>query len=76
MKVVTFSLPMDHMPYAVKEIKIYPIDMGFQKVIAQRGRPVLAEGESAQWSLERLKEASKVFGTEIKIEGDIGYIRL
>lgn len=60
----------------LKEIKIYPIDMGFQKVIAQRGRPVLAEGESAQWSLERLKEASKVFGTEIKIEGDVGYIRL
>ena len=59
----------------LKEIKIYPIDMGFQKVIAQRGRPVLAEGESAQWSLERLKEASKVFGTEIKIEGDVGYVR-
>ena len=50
--------------------------MGFQKVIAQRGRPVLAEGESAQWSLERLKEASKVFGTEIKIEGDVGFVKL
>ena len=60
----------------LKEIKIYPIDMGFQKVIAQRGRPVLAEGESAQWSLERLKEASKVFGTEIKIEGDVGFVKL
>ena len=60
----------------LREIRIYPIDMGFQKVLAQRGRPVLAEGESAQWSLEVLKESSKPFGTEIKIDGDVGIISL
>ena len=59
----------------LKEVRLYPIDLGFGKPIAQRGRPVLANGEVAQWSLERLKEASKFFGTEVSIQGDIGIIR-
>ena len=60
----------------LKEIQLHPIDMGFGRPIAQRGRPVLAEGPIAQETLKWLQEVSQPFGTEIKIEGDVGMIRL
>ena len=44
--------------------------------MSQRGRPVLAEGPIAQAVLKWLQTASKPYGTEITIEGDIGTIRL
>ena len=60
----------------LKEIALHPIDMGFGRPIAQRGRPILAEGPLAQQTLRWLQDVSKPFGTEISIEEDVGYIRL
>jgi poly-gamma-glutamate capsule biosynthesis protein CapA/YwtB (metallophosphatase superfamily) len=60
----------------LKEVLLYPIDMGFGRPIPQRGRPVLAEGQVAQQTLKWLQDASRPFGTEISIEGDLGVIRL
>jgi len=61
---------------ALKEISLYPIDLGHSQPMSQRGRPVLAEGPIAQAVLKWLQTASKPYGTEITIEGDIGTIRL
>ncbi len=60
----------------LKEIKLYPIDMGHGRPIPQRGRPVLAEGAVAQETLTRLQKVSEPFGTEITIEDEVGVIRL
>ena len=60
----------------LKEVELYPIDMGYGLPIPQRGRPVLAEGTVAQQTLKWLQDVSKPFGTEITIEGDKGMIRL
>jgi poly-gamma-glutamate capsule biosynthesis protein CapA/YwtB (metallophosphatase superfamily) len=58
------------------EVRLYPIDLGFGRPIPQRGRPMLAEGKTAQEVLDWLRELSKPFGTRIAIEGDIGVIRI
>ena len=61
---------------ALKEITLYPIDMGFGRPIPQRGRPLLAQGQVARDTLRWLQQVSKPFGTEIAIEDDVGIIRL
>ncbi len=60
----------------LKEIKLYPVDLGWKRPIPQRGRPVLAEGEVARHVLTFMQKHSAPFGTTIEIEGDIGVIRL
>lgn len=57
------------------EIRLYPVDLGFGTPMSQRGRPVLATGETAREILAWLQEVSKPYGTEILIEGEIGVIR-
>ena len=61
---------------ALKEVCLHPVDLGFQRPIGQRGRPVLAEGEVAEEVLSWLQRVSSPFGTEIKIDGNKGVIRL
>ena len=58
------------------EIKLYPVDLGYQRPIPQRGRPVLAEGDVAQQILEWVRDLSKPFGTTIEIAGGVGTIKL
>ena len=60
----------------LKEVELHPIDMGYGRPIPQRGRPVLAEGDMAQNILKWLQKVSEPYGTEITIEGAVGYIRL
>ena len=60
----------------LREIVLYPIDMGYGRPIPQRGRPVLAEGPMAQQTLKWLQDVSRPYGTEITIQGDVGVIRL
>lgn len=59
----------------LKEVTLYPIDMGFGRPIPQRGRPMLAQGQVAQDILQWLQHVSEPFGTTITIEGDVGIIR-
>lgn len=61
---------------ALKEVWLHPVDLGFARPIGQRGRPVLAEGEVAEEVLSWLRRLSEPFGTEIKVEGNKGVIRL
>jgi poly-gamma-glutamate synthesis protein (capsule biosynthesis protein) len=57
------------------EVRLYPVDLGYQRAIPQRGRPMLAEGKVAQEILTWLRDLSKPLGTDIRIDGDVGIIR-
>ncbi|GAA6295188.1 CapA family protein [Enterocloster asparagiformis] len=67
----------------IKKITFHPVELG-RDVTKEapitrytgsyaEGRPMLATGENARNILERFQELSKPFGTEIKIDGDLGY---
>lgn len=59
----------------LKEVKLYPVDMGFGRPIPQRGRPLLAQGQVAYDILTWLQQLSEPLGTKISIEGEVGVIR-
>jgi poly-gamma-glutamate synthesis protein (capsule biosynthesis protein) len=66
----------DYEAKGLKEVKLYPIDIGFGRPIPQRGRPMLAEEQVAHDILTWLQTLSEPFGTEIQIDGTVGRIRL
>jgi len=55
-------------------IRLYPCDLGFRRSRAQRGRPVLAQGDVAQRILERTRVLSEHLGTKITIDGDTALV--
>ncbi|PDT43802.1 hypothetical protein CO661_33000 [Sinorhizobium fredii] len=57
------------------ELRLYPIELGHSKRLANRGVPKLASPAQANSILERLQKLSKPFGTDITIENGIGFIR-
>jgi poly-gamma-glutamate synthesis protein (capsule biosynthesis protein) len=59
----------------LKELRLYPLDLGFGKPRAQRGRPLLARGAAAKTILARVAKLSARYGTTVTVEGDIGVIR-
>ena len=61
---------------ALAELRVYPVDMGFGRPRPQRGRPVLAGGAVAKRILDRMARLSKTFGTEIRVEKNVGVVRL
>lgn len=54
------------------QIQLYPIDLGFGLARYEKGWPKLAKTSGA---LEKLKELSKPFGTEIEIKNNVGIIK-
>jgi poly-gamma-glutamate synthesis protein (capsule biosynthesis protein) len=60
----------------LREIRIFPVDVGYGKPRWQQGRPILADGEVAQEILERYQRLSKPFGTNVNIDGNVGIVRL
>lgn len=61
---------------SLAEIRIFPIDQGFGRPRAQRGRPVLAGEEVAQRVLARIARLSSRYGTEVNISDNMGVIRI
>lgn len=61
---------------ALSAVRLVPLDLGYGRPRAQRGRPILARGEVAQRILRRIERLSQPFGTKIEIEGDCGVLRL
>lgn len=59
----------------LREVRIYPLDLGQSEDWARRGVPHLADAANARRILETLQRDSKVFGTRIDIEGAVGVIR-
>lgn len=55
----------------LKELKLYPVDLGYGLSRHQRGTPYLSNNEE---TLIKLKELSSEFNTEIEIQNGIGII--
>ncbi len=64
----------EHKGGKLKEIRLHPIDLGFDKPRSQRGRPMLADERLGKKILDRMKRLSKPFDTEIKVKEGVGVI--
>ena len=53
----------------LSELRLHPIDLGYGRPRAQRGRPVLASGEVAQGILRRVQQFSVRHGAQVAING-------
>jgi poly-gamma-glutamate capsule biosynthesis protein CapA/YwtB (metallophosphatase superfamily) len=60
----------------LSEVRLYPLQLGEDKRMAERGLPRVATPEAAQRILKRLQEVSAPFSTQIVIENNIGIIRV
>jgi poly-gamma-glutamate synthesis protein (capsule biosynthesis protein) len=60
------------------EVRIYPADLGrdFDRTISQAGLPMTPSPANAQKILKLVQDASKVFGTTITIDNNVGVIRV
>ena len=71
-----------------RQMRLHPVEMGRlarDGTIARRtgqgehalteGRPLIARGETAERTLDRIRRLSKNFGTEMTVDGGIGLIR-
>lgn len=57
-------------------LRLHPLDLGFGRKRSERGRPVLASGEVAKITLERIQRLSKRYGTNVVIKDNIGLVSL
>lgn len=58
----------------LQEIKIHPIDLGFESPRSQRGRPMLVKGQMADEILQRVSDLSSMYGTKVTVQDGIGVI--
>jgi poly-gamma-glutamate capsule biosynthesis protein CapA/YwtB (metallophosphatase superfamily) len=57
------------------ELRLYPIDLGFQRPRSDRGRPILASAAVADRVLKRVQRLSAKYGTSVELSDGIGVIR-
>ena len=67
---------MEFLGDKLKELSLYPIELGMEKPRSQRGRPMLANPEFATKILEIIKSLSEPYGTKIDIVDNVGIIQL
>ncbi|WP_426420661.1 CapA family protein [Bradyrhizobium genosp. A] len=60
----------------LSELRLYPVELGHSKRLADRGVPRLAQPPQGRAILERMQKLSKPFDTEIAIADGVGVIRL
>jgi poly-gamma-glutamate capsule biosynthesis protein CapA/YwtB (metallophosphatase superfamily) len=60
---------------SLKEIRLYPVDLGFGRPRSQRGRPLVASGELGAGILGRLERLSKPYSTLVDRVNGVGVIR-
>jgi poly-gamma-glutamate synthesis protein (capsule biosynthesis protein) len=60
------------------EVRIYPADLGrdFDRTISKAGLPMTPSPANAQKILKVVQDASKMFGTTIAIDNNVGVIRV
>lgn len=60
---------------ALAEVRVHPIDQGFGRPRAMRGRPMLAEGKVAARVLKRVQDISAIYGTKLALSGNAAVVR-
>ena len=61
---------------SLKEVRLYPVDLGHDRPISQRGRPVLADEGSGPSILARIAQMSSKYGTDIQVTDGYGVINV
>ena len=61
---------------ALRQIKLYPVDLGFGRPRSQRGRPILADAETGKKIIERVARLSKSFDTRIQPSEGFGIVQV
>ena len=61
---------------SLKEIRIYPLDLGDGTPRSQRGRPMLADEQPGRETLGRLSSLSAKYGTSMEITDGYGLIQV
>lgn len=62
--------------WKVRELRLYPVELGFGTSWGQRGRPMLADREVSREILRKLQDLCRTFGTTVETHDDVGIIRL
>ncbi len=62
--------------WELESVELYPLQLGFGAPRSQRGRPLLAESQEAEGTLDRVAEYSRPFGTEIAWSRGRGQVSL
>ncbi|MDL5363402.1 CapA family protein [Halalkalicoccus sp. NIPERK01] len=57
-------------------IELYPLELGFEAPRSQRGRPLLATGETATRILTDVADLSSPYGTAVSIEDGTGIVEI
>jgi poly-gamma-glutamate capsule biosynthesis protein CapA/YwtB (metallophosphatase superfamily) len=59
-----------------KEIRLYPLDLGYSRTprLTHRGTPQIAAPAVARRILDRMRDLSLVYGTQIRNENDVGIV--
>jgi len=60
----------------IAAIELHPIALGLDEPVAVRGTPRLARGDEARRILDRLAGLSRLYGTSVEIDGEIGRVRV
>ncbi|MBA7622212.1 hypothetical protein ES703_29586 [subsurface metagenome] len=58
----------------LKQVILYPVDLGYGRPRPQRGRPLLADAETGEKIIARISDLSKELGTEIAYRDGCGII--
>lgn len=58
------------------EVTLHPIDIGYGRSRAQRGRPLIADGDLSHKALNRMQRLSKDFGTSVVVSNNVGVISI
>jgi len=61
---------------ALDELRLYPIELGWEKPRSQRGRPMLARGELADKIIGIMAGLSEPYGTEVLNRDGVGVVSL
>lgn len=56
-------------------VRLLPVDLGYERGRAERGRPVLARDDVAEAIIARVERASMPFGTLIRRDGETAIVR-
>ena len=65
----------DFQGQGVKEVRLYPIELGAGQPRARRGRPVLADPAAGRRIIETIARLSAKYGTKVAYQDGIGIIR-
>jgi len=60
----------------LRELKLYPIELGQGKPRSQRGRPMIADPVRGEKILSTIKKLSEPYGTQVDIRDNVGSVKV